>query len=186
MQDYVAQLGQDRFVALALDGKRNGTFLDIGAGEPRDISNTWWLETELGWAGVLCDLETCDRLTRERKSPVLRDAFRQDWRHIATSLADEDGFIDFLSMDLEPPDLTMALVQSFPWDAVRFRVLTVEHDAYRAGGDSRRERMAEILEAHGYLRVGTASLNGAEIDDWWVDPSQVDEKALARVREVFA
>ena len=50
--------------------RRNGVFLDIGANHYRDESNTYYLETELGWSGVAIDaLEECaadDRTHRPR------------------------------------------------------------------------------------------------------------------------
>jgi FkbM family methyltransferase len=32
--------------------RRNGTFVDVGANHPRRFSNTWYLETALGWSGI--------------------------------------------------------------------------------------------------------------------------------------
>ena len=34
------------------DGARNGFFVDVGANEPTDGSQTWHLEQKLGWHGV--------------------------------------------------------------------------------------------------------------------------------------
>jgi FkbM family methyltransferase len=35
--------------------RRGGTFLDVGAGDPRDDSNTYYLETALEWRGIAVD-----------------------------------------------------------------------------------------------------------------------------------
>lgn len=44
--------GQDLLVAQLLGHKRNGVFFDIGANDGVTISNTLYLERELGWNGV--------------------------------------------------------------------------------------------------------------------------------------
>jgi FkbM family methyltransferase len=36
-------------------GKRNGVFVDVGANDYRRFSNTYYLETELGWSGIAVD-----------------------------------------------------------------------------------------------------------------------------------
>jgi len=105
-----SQLGQDRFAWLTLDRKRDGTFIDIGAGEPETISNTWTLETGFGWRGVLCDIEHAEQLRKLRNpsNDVEADAFAVDWRAHFRKWQ-RDGWIDFLSLDIEPPDMTAKL-----------------------------------------------------------------------------
>ena len=48
---------QDMFVLSMLDGKKNGVYVEIGADQPRVISNTYLLETEFDWMGVSFELE---------------------------------------------------------------------------------------------------------------------------------
>lgn len=50
-----SQLKQDIFVLNILNKKRNGYFVDIGAGNGKFISNTYLLEKEYDWNGVLCE-----------------------------------------------------------------------------------------------------------------------------------
>ena len=51
-----SQANQDMFVLMMLDGKRNGTFLEIGAHEPINISNTYLLEKDFDWNGISIDI----------------------------------------------------------------------------------------------------------------------------------
>lgn len=44
--------GQDVLVAELLGNKRDGFFVDIGANDGRTISNTFFLEKDLGWSGI--------------------------------------------------------------------------------------------------------------------------------------
>lgn len=158
------QLGADRFVIEAYNRKRNGTFLDIGAGEPVRLSNTVALERCLGWTGVLCDIAHHEALMRERSSGVVPDAFLVDWRTLIANMF-PSGRIDFLSLDLEPPILTEYVMRILPWDAVRFGIVALEHDSYREGGPARQERMRAFMEANGYELFAEVAH-----DDWWIDP----------------
>ena len=47
---------------------RNGTFVDIGAGHHKNHSNTFYLETELGWSGLAIDAQSvfADSYARHR------------------------------------------------------------------------------------------------------------------------
>lgn len=171
-----SQLGQDRFVVMALEGKTGGTFVDIGAGQPWHLSNTIALQFALGWNGVLCDIEWEDALRKQRcPSMVFGDAFRVKWLEVFQAIA-VDGRIDFLSLDLEPPQLTERMLDLLPLDAVRFSVACIEHDAYRGkDGPARQDRMRERMFAHGYELVASI-----DQDDWWVDPAAVDVERVVR------
>lgn len=171
--EWKSQLGQDEFVAQTMHFKRNGTFADIGAGHPTEISNTFALERHLGWRGILCDIEHAPALmSRASQNIVVADARTTDWGELFARIA-VDGWIDFLSLDLEPPDLTLEILRRLPLDRFRFRIATVEHDAYRQGGHRRSFEMAEIMYRNGYECVGTAGLQSDDgkrhdIEDWWI------------------
>jgi FkbM family methyltransferase len=50
-----SQLFQDMFVALALRGKPDGYFVEFGATNGLDLSNTFFLEKQLRWKGILAE-----------------------------------------------------------------------------------------------------------------------------------
>jgi len=50
-----AQLNQDIFVLLATNFKRNGFFVEFGAANGVDLSNTYLLEKTYGWKGILAE-----------------------------------------------------------------------------------------------------------------------------------
>jgi hypothetical protein len=50
-----AQLFQDLLVIFCLKGKRDGFFVEFGATNGRDLSNTFMLERYFGWKGLLAE-----------------------------------------------------------------------------------------------------------------------------------
>ena len=50
-----SQIEQDLFVLYELDDKRNGYFVEFGATNGVDLSNTHLLEKEFGWTGILAE-----------------------------------------------------------------------------------------------------------------------------------
>ena len=54
-QQSKSQLMQDLFVLSCLDFKRDGYFVEFGATNGIDLSNTWLLEKEFGWNGILAE-----------------------------------------------------------------------------------------------------------------------------------
>ena len=50
-----SQIFQDVFVTWILEQKRDGYFVEVGAGDGRRLSNTWLLEARYGWRGLLVE-----------------------------------------------------------------------------------------------------------------------------------
>jgi FkbM family methyltransferase len=67
-----AQLFQDLFAAFCLKGKRNGFFVEFGATNGVDLSNTFLLERHFQWKGVLAEPVKCfhSALRRNRQAAV--------------------------------------------------------------------------------------------------------------------
>lgn len=167
-----AQIGQDSFVLNVLNHKRKGLFVDIGAGPPKFISNTYLLEKEYDWTGFSIDLDHRNKVAwqhSDRTSKFLYEsAFDVDYDKEITSLLKEHGAtrIDYLTVDLEPPHLTLeALYKIITSTKVRFSIITFEHDAWRDNQHILRAGR-ELLNSHGYVLVAD-NINNQE--DWWVD-----------------
>jgi hypothetical protein len=186
--DFQSQAGQDRFVhALAVvgEGRATGTFLDIGCNDPIAISNTYALEG-LGWTGVLVDRDPrwAGVISERRRSPfVCGDAKAIDWPAMLGRYAPHVP-IDYLSFDLDEDG--WAGLQTFPLADVRFRILTVEHDAWRFE-DRLRLPMRALLHEHGYdLLCPDVTNGGCQFEDWYVDPLVVDMTIANRFRTTKA
>ena len=184
--NWYSQAGQDRFVHAVLGGKGSadmGTFLDIGCSDPVLLSNTYALE-QLGWRGVLIDCapQLAARIADKRRSPfICAKAETLVWPTVLKRLP---HLIDYLSFDVDGAALHE--FDAFPWAHVRFRVLTVEHDAYRFG-DGPRAKMRAGLAGQGYELLCPNVMNdGLPYEDWWIDPREVDMTVAERFRTAAA
>jgi tetratricopeptide (TPR) repeat protein len=182
-----SQCYQDMFVLSALNGKRNGTFLELGSSEPWHNSNTALLE-KFGWTGTSLELDAgaVERFKRERKATCIHgDARKQNYLKLVKELA-VDGVIDYLQVDLDPPGVTFEALLAIPFEFVKFGVITYEHDYYGDITRSYRDKSRAFLKALGYVLV-VENVSGNEtspFEDWWVRPELVDEAAIKRLRAV--
>lgn len=55
IQKSTSQLGQDCVALVVSEFKRDGFFVEFGATNGIDLSNTYFLETEFNWNGILCE-----------------------------------------------------------------------------------------------------------------------------------
>ena len=179
-----SQAGQDRFVR-AVHGDTPGFFLDVGCSDPVHISNTYALE-KLGWRGLLVDIspELATNIQMKRASPFLcADATTIDWIDMVDRYR-LPKVIDYLSFDLD--NAGSVALPRLPWSLLRFRVLTIEHDAYRLGNGPR-QAMRALLRDHGYdLLCPDVCNDGFEFEDWWVDSGLVDMRVAGRFRTTMA
>lgn len=173
MSTWYGQIGQDKFVVETLKGKTHGTFLDVGCHEARNLSNTFHLERQLGWRGIAidCDPAWMGQWASERPGSVfvLGDACALHYTGLLAAQHMEST-VDYLSLDLEPPETTWKCLQhilSFP---ITFRTVTFETDYYRY--KESREPSRELMQAHGYVlaRPGVPGMFG-EQDDFYVHQS---------------
>jgi hypothetical protein len=186
-----SQARQDLFAWLCRGRSNTGTFVDLGAGHPSHGSNTRMLE-ERGWRGILADIATFDDLVKERSedNEIFGDAFDPHLDVTLLEMAGKSaGVIDFLSLDLEPPMLTLQRLVTLPLDRVKFAVACVEHDLYR-GNEHIRAAMRGIMESRGYLcvahdvhmlAVSSTSGNMVPVEDWWVHHDLVNPRNAMQV-----
>lgn len=178
-----SQLHQDMFVLCLLDGKMDGTYLEVGAYEPVFISNTYLLESTFSWRGVAIELnEALVRRHRDfRRNPCHQeDARAADYGRILSE-AGLPRVIDYLSIDTDPPAVTLAALKRIPHDAYKFRVITYEHD-YSAGGAAERIESRAFLQSLGYrMLVSDVAWADWVVEDWWIHPDLVDPGIAAEL-----
>lgn len=176
---------QDLFVLTMLNGKKNGTYLDIGANDAIKESNTYLLEKNYNWKGVSIDIiDYSESFKKYRSNPfVLADALKIDYK----SLLNRIGFerqIDYLSLDIDPSIQTLRCLQKLPLNDFRFSVITFETDYYnKSNGWDIAEKVKfesrKIFQSYGYeMIVG----NIGQYEDWYVDPTVVDKKIIEQMK----
>lgn len=183
-----AQTYQDLFVLSMLNGKKNGTYLEIGSGNPFHNNNTALLETEFNWKGVSIDFDAkeVDTFKAERKNTVhCLDATTINYKDFLDS-SELNYDIDYLQLDCDPPNNTYAILESIPFDLYRFAVITYEHDHYADSTKTYRDQSRKYLQEKGYVMVvGDISADkNSSYEDWWVHPELVDAKILKKMQNL--
>ncbi len=173
-----SNLCQDMFVLSVLNGKTEGTYLEIGGELPIIGNNTYLLESVFNWRGVSVELDTkfLPMWAQSRRNPIVHgNALEVDYTELLEN-HNIGPIVDYLSCDIEPQDATLAALQKIDHDKFRFRVITFEHDHYNGGtGPWTREENRKFLQSLGYeLLVGDVAHQGELVEDWWVAPELVD------------
>lgn len=188
IRENYSQSWQDWFVLTVLDGKTNGYWLELGAGDPIYMNNTYLLESKFGWTGISIDFR--DDLTDEWKSIrstnlSIIDALSANWKNV---LRDSPQQIDYLQSDLADW-VTLEALEKLPHDLYRFSVITFEHDIFQADpGIQKRSR--ELLNDLGYHMLisniavkNYATQTWEPFEDWWVDPTVIDTSRLSTLED---
>lgn len=176
-----SQAYQDIFVLSVLNGKTNGSYLEIGAAAPEAFSNTYLLSTGFNWTGVSIDCMEAFQIlwTTERIHDkfILCDALTVDYKQILDENYNGQKILDYLQCDIEPPEHTLTALKRLPHDEYRFKVITFETDAYTGtAGINVRNESRQFLTNLGYeMIVGNVIVENVHpFEDWWVAPELVD------------
>lgn len=194
IENNYSQAFQDMFVLSVLNGKRNGTYVEIGANDAISINNTYLLESKFDWRGVSFDtnrlwLESYQE-NKRNGSFILGNALTANYDEIFK----QNGLgsqIDYLQVDIEPSTQTLECLKKLPLDKYRFSTITYETDYYdKTQGVDVAERVRkesrEIFLSYGYeLIVGNiANLSKDEVfEDWYIDPLVIDKEIIKIFKE---
>lgn len=178
-----SQVQQDEFVYKIIGD--SGYFLDIGAGWVGNLnSNTLFLE-EKGWNGICIDGDTTSIDNRKQKSirAIMLNCFIPNTPLIEIfTTFKTPKIIDYFSLDIEPSSLIG--LRNFPFKEYEFKILTFEHDSYRAGPSDKNESH-KILKEHGYfclcedIQVPLEFSNFGFFEDWWINPKYFSNNFIA-------
>ena len=181
-----SQVFQDIFVLSTLDGKTNGTFLEIGGGRPFYGNNTALLEEKFNWNGISIEFNktNVEQYNKERPNTrvLMEDALDINYSNLISQNYDSK-IIDYLQLDIDPCNNTYQALNLIPFDEYQFRVITYEHDFYIDDTKSYKEKSRELLKSKGYvLVVDEVSPDGkSSFEDWWVHPDLVDKEILSKM-----
>ena len=173
-----SQCLQDIFVLTMLDGKTDGSYLEIGSAEPYIGNNTALLE-KLGWTGISIEIDKdlCNLFKRKRNNPVVNmNALDYDYTSVR-------GVIDYLQLDCDPPEITYQILTKLNFDHCKYKVITYEHDYYLDESKTYRDKSRAFLKSKGYILIaGNIAPNDTDnFEDWWVNPEFIDPNIIHKM-----
>lgn len=172
---YYSQANQDKWVCESLGFQRDGYFVEIGAFDGIQTSNTYFMEKELGWRGICIEAEpnVFRQLAHNRRSINLNVAVSDytgrcffegasitqpgkgievpcDTLNNILTACQAPNVIDYLSIDIEGHEFNV--LQAFDFDRWLIRMMTVEHNLY-VDGPFKKDRLFALLSSRGFVRV---------------------------------
>jgi FkbM family methyltransferase len=189
-----SQVEQDLWVLEMLNKKKRGYFLDLGAYDGINLSNTYLLEKEYEWDGLLVEGHptTYNQLIKTRNKEKCLNYLITDQDGIgyiseiscSGSVISNSGHkvetitletlfhkynvpnnIDYMSLDIEGHEY-QALFK-FPFSTHKCSLLTVEHNSYQVGTENK-NKIYDILTKNNYVLVkNDVSCQGNIFEDWY-------------------
>lgn len=183
---HFSQYSQSQVASQLLQGLNKGFFLEAGALDGEDKSNTLYFERELSWTGLLVEPDPSQYRTlvsKKRKAFSINAAFslsnasdivkfvpRRGLGHLdpdskkgipvkTVPIATILRALDVTQIDFFSLDIEGAelkVLATFPWDEVKIRLMCIEVN--HVG----KERVSSFMEKRGYMYVGTW-----HIDAWY-------------------
>lgn len=189
-----SQASQDIFVRTLTNNKNNGTFLEIGSNDPIFNNNTYILEKEHNYRGVMVEydksFESAYKIHRPNSIHILNDAQIVNYRNIL----DVNNFpkeIDYLQIDLNVDDCstlnTLKLLNYTVFDKYKFSTVTFEHDIYTGNYFNTQEISRRIFEERGYILVfPDVSIfwegKYCKFEDWYVHKDVIDKHLIQQFK----
>ena len=188
MTQFYSDAKQDQFAANILKFKRDGYCVDIGSCHSVISNNSYYFQG-LDWTSISIEIERGyneSYSTRTNGVHLNKNALEVNYKETFEEYEFPKS-IDYLSLDIDT--LSLDVLKILPLDEYRFKVITIEHDAY-VFGDEYRDPQRNILTSHGYLLVCSnvyveqPGYEGKEypFEDWWIDPSEFDSDLIEKIK----
>jgi hypothetical protein len=185
-----SQVKQDLFAINCLKFKKDGFFVEIGGNDPIICSNTYLLEKDYNYKGIIVEMDSSFlplyHEHRKNSIPIINNATKINYLNKFNDLNVPKN-IDYLSFDLDiDNNSTLETLQLFDQQIFmnyKFAVITFEHDIYRKdwtpilnyNSNNTRNKSREIFEKYGYIRVfSDVSHNNNPFEDWYIHPDLID------------
>jgi hypothetical protein len=185
-----SQSAQDIYILNVLKFKKDGYFLEIGSNDPININNTYVLESEYNWKGLMVEYNPIYEQMYKSKRPqslyVIQDATTVDYYNIFKTNNFPNN-MDYLQIDLEVQNAstinTLKKLDVEIFDEYKFATVTFEHDIYVGNHYNTREVSREIFSKRGYVLVfGDVRNSGNMYEDWYVHPDLVDMDYINKIK----
>lgn len=196
---FYSQAGQDIWVCQQTDFKKGGFFVEVGAYDGVQTSNTYFLEQELGWSGICIEANpfVFNHLQKNRKSQNINcaassfngECFFEDDKICDSSrgysircltlnsileVCDAPNVIDYVSIDIEGHEYDV--LERFDFSRWHINYITLEHNLY-LDGPKNKNRLFELLSSKGFDRIVEdapcldphPSVFGKPYEDWYAN-----------------
>jgi len=189
-----SQASQDIFVRALTNHKKNGTFLEIGSNDPITHNNTYILENEYNYRGIMIEYDTsfksAYKIHRPNSIHILNDAQKVNYRFFL----DNNNFpekIDYLQIDLDVNNRstlnTLELLNTTVFDKYIFATVTFEHDIYTGNWFNTQEISRQIFKERGYILVFpdvSVFWEGkyCKFEDWYVHKDLVSSDIINKIK----
>jgi len=189
-----SQSNQDLFVSRIMKQKQNGYFLEIGSNHPITHNNTYKLENEYNWSGLMVEydrsFESIYPIVRPKSIYEINDARNVDY----VDLLNKNNAplnIDYLQIDLDVDNRstldTLLLLNNTIFDTYKFATITFEHDIYRGNYFDTQKISREIFQNRGYILVFPDvkvfwENEYQSFEDWYVHPDLVDMDLINKIK----
>ena len=197
---FKGQIFQDRFVLSMLNYKNNGYFIEIGSNDPIRHNNTYILENNFNWKGIMIEYDKkwyeLYKNIRTNSIHIMEDATKIDYKTLFETNQMPLN-IDYLQIDLEVDNnSTMETLIKFDneiFDKYKFATVTFEHDMYAVYYDffltknyiDTKNRSKEIFQNRGYIllfeNIMFDDKYNRQFEDWYVHPDLVDPNNLFKI-----
>jgi len=188
---YLGQAQQDKFTLHVLKQKRDGFFVEIGSNHPITINNTYLLESQYNWKGIMVEYEALFLPLYKEYRPnsihVINNATQIDYKTLFET-NNVPKSIDYLQIDLEANNgstiQTLEKLDSEIFDTYTFATITFEHDIYHTNFGNTREISREIFAKRGYFCVfqDVDNMGINPYEDWYVHPTLVDMEYIQNLK----
>jgi len=190
---YQGQAEQDKFVLNILKEKKNGYFLEIGSNDPININNTYLLEKQYDWKGIMIEYNesflNSYKIHRTNSIHIINDATTVDYKNVFEKNNMPLSF-DYLQIDLEAANgstiQTLQKLDKEIFDTYKFATITFEHDIYHTNFDNTLLKSRDIFKKRGYVCV-FEDINNQGVnpfEDWYVHPDLVDMNYVNNLIEI--
>jgi hypothetical protein len=192
MLKYYGASGQDFFVMSMLKNKKDCYFLELGSNHPIDNNNTYLLETQFNWNGIMIEYSkeflNLYQQYRSRSNYLITDATTINFNELFNKYNCPKN-IDYLQIDLEANNgSTITALENISkvMNEYKFATITFEHDAYQDFTYQTRKKSRDIFEKFGYVRVfSDVYVHGYPqnpYEDWYVHPELVDMELVKKLK----
>jgi FkbM family methyltransferase len=170
---YYSQSNQDKWVVEFLKLKKNGFFVDLGAYDGIQTSNTYFMEKNLNWDGICVEANPTvyQSLMKNRKSKNINvalndyvgecfftnDKITDNGIRVACNTLENvlkenncPKDIDYMSIDIEGYEYIV--LKDFNFKEWNIGLMTVEHNLY-CDGNERKDILFNLLTRNGFTRV---------------------------------